>query len=99
MAAPEKAKLAIDLRIIQAMGLRRSRDNNTDIEANAAITPKDLTWPIRATSPGFLRHPSTYPSAQPVPSRPSERVENPSAWPRTGNISPLISPDKYKNAT
>ena len=55
---------------------------------DAAKAPKARTWPARRTRRGAKKQPVTKPPAQAVPIRPSDAVENPSSWPRSGSSRP-----------
>ena len=57
---------------------------------------KNITFGMKVR--GAIRQPATYPTAQPVPSRPSALAENPSIDPRTGRISPCIPPANSRRA-
>ncbi len=92
MKAPAMAKPVKTRSTIQTIGSMTRPVIRAMMAAEAAKAPKARTWPTRRTSRGANRQPPTKPAAQAVPSKPSEAVENPSAWPRSGK-SKACRPD------
>ena len=79
MNAPAMQKPVKTRRAIQTYWSMIRPVINSMIAAEAAKAPKARTWPTRRTSLGAIKQPPTKPTAQAVPSRPSDVVEKPSA--------------------
>ena len=77
MAAPAKQKPEIARMRIQAIGVRMRRLRRITTAASEATTANTRTWPTRRTIAGMVRQPQTKPTDQPVPIRPSSKVEKP----------------------
>ena len=87
IAAPAKQKPDRARTGIQTQGVIKISERRTAIDAMAHMAPNARIWPTLATSAGVRRQPATYPTAQPVPSRP-----------RTSRILAVFEPTTFPTA-
>lgn len=93
MVKPVKARSAIQV----YSSIRRPVSSAMMAPTEAKVL-KARTCPARRTRRGAKKQPATKPPAQAVPISPSDAVEKPSTWPRSGKSRPCRPEAASRNA-